>query len=189
MTGQLGRFLRPAAAIFAALLAVAALASCSNPDAPSASSSSTVSPVSRGEPRAPAPASPRSQSPVQVKATPQAALASFAWLYVNWSYRTITADQRRLASISVGQARISERQAAASSEADAALRRGRVWNHGQVVSVARDRLRAGWWVVVTRERTGGSGEYEGLPAALHVSLARLAHLKDGFAVERWAPQS
>lgn len=175
--------------LLAVLLAVVSVAGCSNPDAPAASSPSRVSPANRGEPPAPRPVSPESQNPAQVKASPQAALAYFARLYINWSYRTITADQRLLAAISVGQARIGERQAAASSEADATLRRSRVWNHGQVISVAPDRARSGWWVIVTRERTGGSGEYEGLPAALHVTLARLARVRGGYAVERWSPQS
>ena len=189
MTRMLRRFLRLAASMFAAVLAAALLAACSNPDAPSASTQPASAPGNRGEPIPPPPASPDSQAPIDVQSSPQQALVAFASRYVHWSYRTLSADQRRLAATAVGAARISERQAAASSEADATLRRSRVWNHGQVISVAPDRARSGWWVIVTRERTGGSGEYEGLPAALHVTLARLARVRGGYAVERWSPQS
>jgi len=177
------------ALLLAALLAAAAVAGCSNPDAPAASSPSTVSPANEGEPVAPPPASPASQASIGVQATPQQALVAFASRYVNWSSGTLAADQRHLAAMAVGPARLAERQAAASSQADATLRRSRVWNHGQVISIAPDRARSGWWVIVTRERTGGSGEYEGLPAALHVTLARLARLAHGYAVERWSPQN
>lgn len=173
-----------------AMLAAAVLCGCSNPDAPAGSTvRRPVVSGSAGEPPAPRPLSPGSQSPAEVQASPQAALSLFARRYINWSYRTLSADQWRLAAMAVGPARLAERQAAASSRTDVTLRRGRVFNRGQVVSVARDRARRGWWVIVTREQTGGSGEYEGLPAAFHVTLARLARLTGGYAVETWSPQS
>lgn len=172
------------------LLLAGALAGCSNPDAPSAATSQPAgTPASPGEPSTPRPATPARQSPIDVQHTPQAALSRFAETYINWTYRTLAADQKHLAAISVGQARLSEQQAAASSKSDLPLQRGHVWNHGRVVSIARDRQRTGWWVVVTLERTGGSGEYAGLPAAFHVTLARLARLNHGYAVETWSPQT
>ena len=91
--------------------------------------------------------------------------------------------------MSVGAARLAEQQAAASSEADTTIARGRIWNSGQIVSIAADVSRPGTWDIVTREQTGGSTEYEGLPAAYHVTLAQLARVPGGFAVSEWLPQS
>ena len=45
------------------------------------------------------------------------------------------------------------------------------------------------WTIVTREQTSGAGEYEGLPAAYHVTLAKLAAVGGGYAVSEWLPQS
>ena len=44
-------------------------------------------------------------------------------------------------------------------------------------------------MIVTREQTGGNTQYEGLPAAYHVTIAQLASVDGGYAVERWLPQS
>ena len=68
--------------------------------------------------------------------TPQAALTAFAELYVNWSYQTLTAQQRTLAAISVGAARLAEQQAAAASAADSTIAQGQIRNSGQVMSIA-----------------------------------------------------
>jgi hypothetical protein len=175
----------------ALLLGVLALAGCTNPDAASSGphTTSTASAQNAGESPAPAPASPASQAPVGVQSTPTAALTAFSRLYSNWTYRTLTSDQRALAAMSVGAARLAEQQAAASSEADTTIARGRIWNSGQIVSIATDVSRPGTWDIVTREQTGGSTEYEGLPAAYHVTLARLARVPDGYAVSEWLPQS
>lgn len=178
--------------VAACLLAGAvALAGCTNPDAPSAGkrTSSTASPQNEGEPPAPAPASPASQLPADVQSTPTAALTAFSRLYSNWTYRTLTSDQRELAAMSVSAARLAEQQAAASSQADTTIARGHIWNSGQIVSIAGDLSQPGAWAVVTREQTGGSTQYEGLPASYHVTLARLARVRGGYAVSEWLPQS
>ena len=182
----------PSGMVAACLVAVAvALAGCSNPDARGAGSktTSTSSVQNAGEPPAPAPASPASQAPVGVQSTPSAALEAFSRLYSNWTYRTLTGDQRRLAAMSVGAARLAEQQAAASSQADTTITRGQIWNSGQIVSVRGDLAQPGTWVVVTREQTGGSTQYEGLPASFHVVLAQLARVPGGYAVSEWLPQS
>jgi hypothetical protein len=124
-----------------------------------------------------------------VKATPQRALADFAQRYINWTYRTLTADQKTLAAMAVGAARLAEQQAAARSNADTTITRVHIWNRGQVLGTAPDLTRPATWVIVTRERTGGSSEYEGLPASYHVTLAQLANVPGGYAVEQWLPQS
>jgi hypothetical protein len=109
--------------------------------------------------------------------------------YINWSYRTLSEDQQALARSAVGAARLSERQAAAQSHDDTAITRGQVWNRGQPISISLDLGSTGTWVVVTREHTGGNTEYEGLPASYHVTLAKLAAVPGGYAVEQWLPQS
>ncbi|MGA2164754.1 MAG: hypothetical protein ABSH36_09825 [Solirubrobacteraceae bacterium] len=177
----------------ACLLAIlVVLAGCSNPDAPGAGTTRTIStssPANEGEPQAPAPPSPASQAPAGVQGTQSAALAAFSRLYSNWTYHTLTSDQRRLAAMSVGPARLAEQQAAASSQADTTIIRGRIWNNAQILSVTRDLAQPGTWVIVTREQTGGSTQYEGLPASYHVTLGRLARVPGGYAVSEWLPQS
>jgi pyruvate/2-oxoglutarate dehydrogenase complex dihydrolipoamide acyltransferase (E2) component len=173
------------------VLGAVALAGCANPDAPSTGpqTAATASPQNGGEPPAPAPASPAAQTPGDVQPTPLAALTAFSRLYSNWTYRTLTSDQRALAAMSVGAARLAEQQAAASSAADTTITRGRIWNSGQIVSVAPNVSRPGTWVIVTREQTAGATQYEGLPAAYHVTLAQLAAVPGGYAVSEWLPQS
>ena len=173
------------------LLAVVALAGCTNPDVPSAvqDSTSTASPQNPGEPPAPAPPAPAAQAPAGVQPTPSGALAAFAQLYTNWTYRTLSSNQRTLAAMSVGAARLAEQQAAASSRADTTIARGHIFNRSQIVSIARDLQRADAWVIVTREQTGGDTQYEGLPATYHVTLAQLARVPGGYAVGQWLPQS
>jgi hypothetical protein len=174
------------------LLGGFALGGCSNPDAPTTAATKptgAASPQNVGEPTAPAPSVPSAQAPADVQATPSAAISAFARLYVNWTYRTLAENQRTLAATAVGGARLSERQAAVSSQNDQTIARGHIYNRGQVVSVAADRRQPGWWVVVTREQTGGSSQYEGLGAAYHVTLAQLTAVPTGYAVEQWLPQS
>lgn len=124
-----------------------------------------------------------------MQTTPQRALADYANRYINWTYQTLTADQQTLGRSSVGAARLAEQQAAAHSRADATLARGQVWNDGQTISINQDLASPGTWVVVTREQTGGNTEYEGLPASYHVTLAKLAAVPGGYAIEQWLPQS
>jgi hypothetical protein len=169
-----------------------ALAGCiKNPDAtPTPTTSSTpTTPGNAGEPAAPKPPAATAQHPTNLQTTPNGALAAFARLYVNWSYRTLTASQQTLAAMAVGPARLAEQQAAAASAADSTIARGHVWNHGQIVSIAADQTHPEQWVIVTREQTGGSNDYQGLPAAYHVTLAQLAHLPHGYAVNQWQPQT
>jgi hypothetical protein len=168
-----------------------ALGGCSNPDAPvsGGGSGEQAAVSSPGEPKAPPPPPDSSYTPANVKRTPVEALATFAVLYVNWNYRSLTAQQRTLGAISLGAARTAELQAAASSASDGTLTAARIVNRGSVVSVARDRDRAGSWVVVTHEQTSGTGDYEGLPGAYHVTVARLARVPGGYAVSEWLPQS
>jgi hypothetical protein len=177
-----------------ALLGAVVLGGCRNPDALTATRTAAVSshapaPASPGEPRAPGAPSAASQIRTAVQRTPQAALEAFAERYTNWTYRTLTAQQRALGAMSVGAARLAEQQAAASAQGDSTIARAHVHNSGRVVSIGRDLTDADKWVVVTRERTGGNSNYQGLPAGLHVTLSELAWVPGGYAVSQWLPQS
>jgi len=164
---------------------------CANPDAqpPRPGDRQGASIENAGEPPAPGPPSAARQAPAEVQRSPQAALAAFATRYTNWDYRTLTATRRRLAAISLGAARQTERQAAAASASDTTIRRARIANKGQVIAISPDQQRPGLWSIVTREQTSGAGEYEGLAASYHVTLARLARIPGGYAVSEWLPQS
>lgn len=120
--------------------------------------------------------------------SPQAALARYAALYVNWSAATLSADERQLASLSTGQARA---QALAESNRPAsALARYVVSNSGRVVVIAEGRgMERGRWAVVTVEQTNGYGPYEGLPATSHVTWATVARVVQGWVVSGWYPGS
>jgi len=172
------------------LLAALALAGCTNPDAPSSEQSTTPSssPQNPGEPTAPAPLTPAAQAPTDVQLTPAKALAAFGQLYMNWTYRTLSSNQQTLAGMDVNPARLVEQQAVASSEADTTITRGHIYNTGQIISIAPDLAHPNMWVIVTREQTGGGEQYEGLPAAYHVTLAQLAEVPGGYAVSQWLPQ-
>jgi hypothetical protein len=182
---------RAAATLFLAIVAAAVLVGCSNPDVPRVNSTATSgpSPGNAGEPSASPPPSPASQAPFGVHTTPQRALAAYATRYINWSYQTLTADQNALAGSSVGAARLSEQQAAAQSQSDTAIARGRIWNRGQPITISQNLAQPDTWVIVTREQTGGNTEYQGLPASYHVTLAKLAAVPGGYAVEQWLPQN
>lgn len=122
--------------------------------------------------------------------TPQAALERFARVYVTWTGHTVAAVQRRLAAISLGQARAQALQAAASYGRDTALQHSQVTNTGIVIAIASGQdAAAGQWVVVTREQIRGRGDYAGLPPTVHVTYAQLTRTRDGWVVSRWSPQS
>jgi hypothetical protein len=143
-----------------------------------------------GETPAPAPATPASQAPTAVQSTPERAIERFAELYINWGWRTLAGQQRRLATWSVGAARLAEQQAAAASGRDSEIARAQIYNRGQVISIAPSRTNAKQWVIVTREQTGGNSQYDGLQAAYHITLGELAQLPNGgYAISKWLPQN
>ena len=122
--------------------------------------------------------------------TPRLALVRYARIYINWSASTVAGTQRQLAAISLGSARAQALQAAASYEHDTTLDRSHVANSGQVVSIAAGQgAAAGQWVIVTSEKTTGQGDYQGLPAQLHVTYAQLTHTPRGWVVSEWEPRT
>lgn len=175
-----------------ALVAVAGasvLGGCTDPYAHQASTSAGQEAGSPGEPPAPPPSPSSAERLADAQPTAQAALERFAYLYSNWTYRTLAHDQQALAASAVGPARLSEQQAAAASRTDSTIRRAHVTNHGQLLAVSPDKTRPGWWVIVTREQTTGTGEYEALPANDHVTVAQVTRVPGGWAVSQWQPQS
>ncbi len=129
-------------------------------------------------------------APSATAATPQAALERYGTLWCNWTADHVISRQRELAAISLGQARAQALQAAVSLQADSTLSSSQVANSGEVVAIAPGLAgAAAGWVVVTRERTTGQGDYQGLPATLHVTYAQLTHTSAGFVVSLWAPQN
>jgi len=128
-------------------------------------------------------------APAGAQPTPQAALGRYAQTAVNWSWRDLTHVQRRLAQISLDQARAQALQAAASASADSPLRAQQITNSGQPVTIAAGQgAAAGRWVIVTREHTTGHASYAGLPPTLHVTYAEVSRTSQGFVVTQWQPQ-
>ena len=148
-------------------------------------------PHERGGHIAPAAAAAQDQpGPAGLAPSPTAALTLYALAYTNWRASQLPARERQLAALSVGVARLTAEQTATAQSGAAALAAHQVANVGQVVATAPgegpDR---GQWVVVTEERTIGTGPYAGLPAGPHVALARVVHVAGGWAVSAWDPIS
>src|SRR5450755_933031 len=166
-----------------------AATSSTSTSASTARSTATNPAQNPGEPPTSPPPAPASQAPASVQSTPAGAITQFATLYINWTWRTLAAHERGLAALSVGPARLSEQQAAAAAVGDITIAQSRVYNSGQIISIAPSLTNAKQWVVVTREQTGGNSQYDGLQASYHVTLAELAQLNNGgWTVSEWLPQ-
>lgn len=139
---------------------------------------------------APAQASQRRLADGAATATPQAALARYARLEINWHASSLVARQRLLAAISLGQARAAALQAAAGAARDGELTHSHVTNTGQIIAITPGAGPAGGrWVIVITEMTTGTGDYADLPAAIHVTYAQLTHTATGWVVSQWSPQT
>ncbi len=130
----------------------------------------------------------RQAAPVAPASSPQLAVERFAERYINWSYRTLAAEQQQLAASAVGEARAGELQARQQTERDSTLTRGRVFNTGSIVTVGAARAAGSdVFACVTKEQTGGDGEYAALAVAYHVTLATVQRVPGGWAVSAWQP--
>ena len=110
--------------------------------------------------------------------------------HLNWTAAGLVARERQLAALALGQARAQALQAAAGAARDPELTRSRVTNTGQLVAVAPGTGAASRrWVLVSRETTTGTGDYAGLPAALHVIYAQVTHTPAGWVITQWSPQT
>jgi hypothetical protein len=122
--------------------------------------------------------------------TARAAVRRYARLYINWTASTLQRDQRKLAKLAIGAARLQAQQAAATGASNPQLKRDHVSNRGEVVSISPGSQPAeGLWVIVTSETTGGQGQYQGLPAELHVTYAKVTHTRQGWVISQWMPQT
>jgi hypothetical protein len=129
-------------------------------------------------------------TPSSLAPSPQAALLRYALDYTNWRASSLPLVERRLVLLSVGTARLTAEQIAASNSAAAGLDGNHVQNKGVVLTIARGRgPAAGQWIVVTQEQTTGTGPYAGLPPALHVTLARTERLNHGWVISGWTPRT
>jgi hypothetical protein len=177
------------AMLMAAVPFLAACGLANRKGTPSAGSTASTPPQANpGEREGTAPQQPQA-APLTPAASPQSAMERFADGYINWSYQTLAADQQHLAASAVGEARASELQARQQTERDSALARGHVFNTGTVVTVAPIKGAGGnVWACVTREQTGGEGEYAARAVAYHVTLATVARVPGGWAVRSWRPE-
>ena len=121
--------------------------------------------------------------------SPESALGRYARLYINWSAPTVAANQRKLAAISIDQARAQALQAAASYAHDQTLQHSGVANSGHAVAITSSITTPGEWVIVTSEQTTGKGDYAALPPTLHVTYAQVTRASSGWVVSEWAPQN
>jgi hypothetical protein len=121
--------------------------------------------------------------------TPQSALRRYTDLYMNWTAGDLRKHQLELAEISVGAARLLAQESAARVQGATPIGQDSVSNSGEVVSIAQGSGSAsGYWVIVTDERTHGSGEYRDLPAQVHVTYASVKHVEGGWVISAWEPQ-
>lgn len=172
------------------LMAAELLAGCGlarSSSSPTSEPQATRTPTSPGEQVGTAPVEQQA-APVSPASSPREAVERFAEGYINWSYSTLAADQQRLAASAVGEARASELQARQQTERDTALTRGRVFNSGNVVTAALVNGGTDVFACVTREQTGGEGEYAALATAYHVALATVQRVPGGWAVSAWRPE-
>jgi hypothetical protein len=167
------------------------LSACGLANRAGGTSSSPPPQANPGERQGTIPVSAAMQAaPVHPAGSPQQALERFAARYINWSYRTLAADEASLAAEAVGEARAFEEQARAQTVRDTPLARGHIYNTGTIVGLAQ--VRGGppqEWVIDTREQTGGDQEYASTRAGFHVTLATVQRVAGGWAVAVWRPES
>jgi hypothetical protein len=122
--------------------------------------------------------------------TARAAVKRYARLYINWTAATLQRNQQKLARLAIAAARLQAEQAAATGATNPQLNRDHVSNSGEVVAISPgSRPDQGLWVIVTSETTGGEGQYQGLPAELHVTYAKVTHTRQGWVINQWMPQT
>ena len=124
--------------------------------------------------------------------TPQALVARYARLYINWTATTIGAGTSASSPRSRSAPRAPRRcRPPRSYSHDPTLAASHVANTGTVVSIA-----AGQGPAARRAGSSSpantppaSGDYAGLPAAAHVIYARVTHTPHGWVISEWSPQN
>jgi hypothetical protein len=135
-------------------------------------------------------AASREETPSSLASSPQAALLRYARLYDNWQAASLPTVEHRLASLSIGAAKLTAEQIAASNSTIADLAAHHVQNNGLVLAITPGKgPAAGQWIVVTQEQNTGTAPYTNLPPTLHVTLARTEHLDQGWVISCWTPRN
>lgn len=119
--------------------------------------------------------------------TPRQTLTIAASLYGNWTSATAPARFRRIAAISVGEARAQLRETAAQSGVDSQQAGTRSRSRVVAIDITEKGARRRG-VIVTRERVIAKGiPDEG--AQYRVTLATVVRRGERWVISRWAPQS
>lgn len=170
--------------------ATASASTSSSTTTTAAADSADPAPERGGTIPGPAQASQTRLEPGAASVTARAAVQRYAAVYVNWTAKTLVANQRKLAALSIGSARLQAEQAVASAATDTKLTADQVTNLGRLVSLSPGTGPAtGKWVVVTSEKTVGQGDYQGLPPTVHVTYAAVTNTPRGWVISQWAPQN
>jgi hypothetical protein len=114
------------------------------------------------------------------------AVRAFAAAWVNWDWRKLAAQQRRLAGLATGRLAAELRANAKASAVDASPAQGRPSSRGNVVAIAlHTRRSAASALVVTREQTytAGHGDLGGQHHRVYRAL--LARGARGWEVTGW----
>jgi hypothetical protein len=120
---------------------------------------------------------------------PRAAVDAFCSQWVNWSWRTIERQQRRLARLATGRLAGQLAAEARLRAQDQALRRDRLGTRGRVVAIdvkPSGATRGAVCVAWQEQLVHGRADAEG--ARHRVYLTTIQRTQDGWAVRRWEPQ-
>jgi len=180
---------QPAALAALALVGIAAVG-CKDPYAGERAAAprpaaSTPSDVTRPGP----PAGAIPALPPRPHRSPRAAAQAFAATWVNWDWRTIDDQQRKLARLAVGELARQLEASAASSRRDASLGRDKPGTRGAVAATnLRVDGRHAHGLVVTREQIYTDGRADLGGRRYRVYLVRLVADDRGWEVSAWQPQ-
>lgn len=132
------------------------------------------------------PASPAVRSP---EPSASAAAKAFATRWVNWSWRSVTAQQRALARLATGSLADELRADARASALDESLARDKPAGRGRVAALElRPRGRGAAGLVVTREQTYTDGHADLGGLRYRVYEVAVVPTARGWQVSSWAPQ-
>jgi hypothetical protein len=180
----------------AALLAALALAGCEDPYShnrtapPGARTSPRVAtPSDIAQPASPAKTSAETERSGLRPSSARAAARSFAWRWVNWSWRTAARQQRALGRLADGDLARQLLANAESARIDATLARDKPGSGGTVAAVQLTaRGRRAWGIVVTREQTLTDDHPDLGGQHYRVYTVRLVHDRRRWKASAWTPQ-
>jgi hypothetical protein len=170
-------------ALPASLLLIGAIGGCADPYV----TTPKARPPAPGEqPGRPAEATERAPDPRVLARTPERAARRAVLLTGTWTAQNAAVGQKRLATMSVGQARRDALQAAARLPTDPQLAAGHATSTASFAAIVlhgTGRSRSG--LVVTHERLTVNGASH---ERWRVTLVTVVRLDGGWAISRWQPQ-